>query len=217
VVLAVPRPRDAQSDGGHCRSEARFRPASDAPVPRLGDHLRWRIAGVSRAGRRARTDQKRRREIGRGAHWQEPTPPVGRVAAAVGIRPAGWLRGCERRRSVVPRSGDALGGRRQSAHRSGCLSQPDGPLRDRMAGRAGKPRRSCRSAGPMDRRGAPAASAAGRRARYGFEREPDLRRTGRQRLQWAFRLHLLSSAVRVQPARRSGAVRPALGQRAQRR
>jgi len=123
VVLAVPRPRDAQSDGGHCRSEARFRPASDAPVPRLGDHLRWRIAGVSRAGRRARTDQKRRREIGRGAHWQEPTPPVGRVAAAVGIRPAGWLRGCERRRSVVPRSGDALGGRRQSGPWIG-LPQP---------------------------------------------------------------------------------------------
>jgi len=105
----------------------------------------------------------------------------------------------------------------KAAHGSGCLSRPDGPLRDRMAGRAGKPRRACRSAGPMDRRGAPAASAAGRRARYGFEREPDLRRTGRQRLQWAFRLHLLSSAVRVQPARRSGAVRPALGQRAQRR
>ena len=40
---------------------------------------------------------------------------------------------------------------------------------------------------------------------------------GRQRLQWAFRLHLLSSAVRVQPAWRSRAVRPALGQRAQRR
>ena len=41
---------------------------------------------------------KRRREIGRGAHRQEPTPPVGRVAAAVGVRPAGWLRGSERRR-----------------------------------------------------------------------------------------------------------------------
>jgi hypothetical protein len=49
------------------------------------------------------------------------------------------------------------------------------------------------------------------------ERKPDLRRTGRQRLQWSFRLHLLSSAVRVQPAWRSRAVRPALGQRAQRR
>src|SRR5271165_5510796 len=153
---------DPGGRSGRRGAAARFRPASDAPVPRLGDHLRWRIAGVSRAGRRARTDHKRRREIGRGAHRQEPTPPVGRVAAAVGIRPAGWLRGCERRRSVVPRSGDALGGRRQGAHGSGCLGQPDGPLRDRMAGGAGKPRRSCRSAGPVDRRGAQAASAAGR-------------------------------------------------------
>ena len=74
----------------------------------------------------------------------------------------------------------------KAAHGSGCLSRPDGPLRDRMAGRAGKPRRACRSAGPMDRRGAPAASAAGRRARYGFEREPHLRRSGRQRLQGHF-------------------------------
>src|SRR5437868_13571712 len=40
-------------------------------------------------------------------------------------------------RSVVPRSGDALGGRRQSAHGSSCLGQPDGPLRDRAAGGAG--------------------------------------------------------------------------------
>src|SRR5271165_567703 len=128
---------DPGGRSGRRGAAARFRPASDAPVPRLGDHLRWRIAGVSRAGRRARTDHKRRREIGRGAHRQEPTPPVGRVAAAVGIRPAGWLRGCERRRSVVPRSGDALGGRRQGAHGSVCLGQPDGPLRDRMAGGAG--------------------------------------------------------------------------------
>ena len=35
---------------------------------------------------------------------------LSRIAAAVGIRPAGWLQGCERRQSVVPRSGDALGG-----------------------------------------------------------------------------------------------------------
>src|ERR1700738_4573183 len=70
------------------------------------------------------------------------------LLVAVGIRPAGWLRGCERRRSVVPRSGDALGGRRQSAHGSGCLGQPDGPLRDRMAGGGGKTRRSLRFSGP---------------------------------------------------------------------
>src|SRR5271163_2090019 len=53
------------------------------------------------------------------------------------------------------------------------------------------------------------ASAAGHRARHGFEREPDLWRTGRQRLQRPFPLHLLSPALLVQPAWRSGAVRPA--------
>ena len=34
---------------------------------------------------------KRRREIGGGTHRQEPTPSVGRLAAAVGIRAAGRL------------------------------------------------------------------------------------------------------------------------------
>jgi hypothetical protein len=32
------------------------------------------------------------------------------------------------------RGGDALGGRRQGANGSGCFEQPDGPLRDRVAG-----------------------------------------------------------------------------------
>jgi hypothetical protein len=45
---------------------------------------------------------------------------------------------------------------------------------------------------------------------------PTYGRPRRQRRQRAFRLHLLSSAVRVQPAWRSRAVRPALGQGAQR-
>jgi Transposase DDE domain group 1 len=40
---------------------------------------------------------------------------------------------------------------------------------------------------------------------------------GRQRLQRTFRLHVLPSAVRVQPTRRSGAVRSAVRQCAQRR
>jgi hypothetical protein len=35
-------------------------------------------------------------------HQQELTPPLGRIAAAVGVRPARRLRGCERRRAVVP-------------------------------------------------------------------------------------------------------------------
>jgi hypothetical protein len=45
----------------------------------------------------------------------------------------------------------------------------------------------------------------------------DPRRAGGLRLQRAFRLHLLSPAVRVQPVRRSGAVRAAARERAQRR
>ena len=44
----------------------------------------------------------------------------------------------------------------------------------------------------------------GYRARYGFEREPDARRTGEQRLERPLCLHLLSSVVPVQPVRRSG-------------
>ena len=42
------------------------------------------------------------------AHRQERSPSVGRSAAAIGVRAAGRLRGCERRREAVPRSGYAL-------------------------------------------------------------------------------------------------------------
>ena len=55
----------------------------------------------------------------------------------------------------------------------GCLGQPDGPLRDEVAGTAGEPRRP-RSAGRVDRRGAQAAATEDHRARHGFERKPDL-------------------------------------------
>ncbi len=47
------------------------------------------------------------------------------------------------------------------------------------------------------------------------EREPDPRRTGEQRLERPLRLHLLSSAVRVQPVRRSGTLHATSRQRAQ--
>src|SRR6516165_10339490 len=63
-----------------------------------------------------------------------------------------------------------------------------------------------RSARPVDRQGALAATAEDRRARHGFKREPDLRRAGTQRLQRAFRLHLLSPAVCIQPAWPAGAI-----------
>ena len=55
------------------------------------------------------------------------------------------------------------------------------------------------------------------RARHGFEREPDPWRAGDERLERPLRLHLLPPAVRVQPVRRSGALRAAARQRPQRR
>src|SRR5712691_6744485 len=135
---------------------------------------------------------------------------VGLLRQSIFGRFAGYEDG-KRRRAVVPRSGDALGSRRRSTDGSGCLGQPDGALRDRVAGAAGEPRHPRRSAWGLDRYRAPAATAEDHRARYGFECEPDLRRAGGQRLQRPFRLDLLPPAVRVQPARRSGAVRSATG------
>src|SRR5271163_3230769 len=52
-------------------------------------------------------------------------------------------------------------------------------------------------------------SAARRRARHGFERQPDARRTRNERLERPLRMHLLSPAVRLQPVRRSGAMHAA--------
>src|SRR3954470_175677 len=63
-----------------------------------------------------------------------------------------------------------------------------------MAEPAREPYRARRSVRSVDRQGAPVATAEDRHTRYGFERKPDLRRTGRQRLQRPFRLHLLPPA-----------------------
>jgi hypothetical protein len=57
-----------------------------------------------------------------------------------------------------------------------------GRFETKVAEPAREPRRSRRSARPVDRQGAHAATAEGRRARHGFERKPNLRRAGRQRL-----------------------------------
>src|SRR5215471_16405266 len=80
-----------------------------------------------------------------------------------------------------------------------------------MAEPAGEPYRSRRSAWPVDRQGAPATTAEDHHPRHGFERQPDLWRPGRQRLQRPFRLHPLSPAVRIQRARRCRAVRLGCG------
>src|SRR5262249_29343814 len=76
--------------------------------------------------------------------------------------------------------------------------ESDGALRDAMARGAQELRCSCRSVWPVDRQGAPAATAEEDRARHGFKREPDPRRAGDERLERPLRLHLLSPAVRVQ-------------------
>src|SRR5215475_10299572 len=70
---------------------------------------------------------------------------------------------------------------------------------------------------PLDRPGAQSKAAARHCARHGFERQPDPWRAGAERLERSLPMHLLSSAVRVQPVRRSGTLRFATRQRAQRR
>ena len=49
-----------------------------------------------------------------------------------------------------------------------------GRFETKWLSRPEKPCRSCRSARPVDRQSAPATTAKDRRARHGFEREPDL-------------------------------------------
>jgi len=86
-------------------------------------------------------------------------------------------RGRERRRPGVSRPGDARGGGRLGDYRLCRLAKPDGPLRDKIASAAPRTSPPRRSARPMDRQGAPAATE-NHRARHGFEREPDLRWVG---------------------------------------
>src|SRR5262249_35504730 len=59
----------------------------------------------------------------------------------------------------------------------------------------------CRLVRPVDRPCARSPPAERHCDRYGLEREPDPWRAGDERLERALRLHLLSSAVRVQPVR----------------
>jgi hypothetical protein len=70
---------------------------------------------------------------------------------------------------------------------------------------------------PVDRPCAWPPPTERHRARHGFERQPDPWRAGDERLEWPLPMHLLPPAVRVQPVRRPGALRPATRQRAQRR
>src|SRR5277367_1637502 len=82
--------------------------------------------------------------------------------------------------------------RRLRGSRLCSFTEPDGPLRDEVAGGGKEPIGSRRSFGPMDRPRSCSPSAARRRARHGFERQPDARRTRNERLERPLRMHLLS-------------------------
>src|SRR5262252_5252189 len=126
------------------------------------------------------------------------------------------IRGCERRRAPAPRSGDALDCRRQSDAEQRGFAESDGALRDAMARGAQELRCSCRLVWPVDRPCARPKATPWHRARHGFKREPDPRRAGDERLERPLRLHLLSSAVRVQSVWRPRTLCSACRQRAQR-
>ena len=138
-------------------------------------------------------------------------------AAPGGLRPARRLRRRQRCRAARPRSGDARH-RRPGGHRpAGGLDQPDGPLRDRVAGHRGEPRGAHGPVRRLDRPGASAAAAGRHHPRHGQLREPDPWPAGGLGLERPLRLHLLPPAVRVQPVRRPRALHAAARQRAQRR
>jgi hypothetical protein len=95
------------------------------------------------------------------------------------------------------------------------ITEPNGPLRDALAHGGKEPFGARRSFRPMERYCPWLSSAERYRARYGFEREPNARRTGEQRLERPLCLHLL--VVPVQPVRRPRTVRASSRHRPQRR
>ena len=138
----------------------------------------------------------------------------GRLAGYEDVNDAGRLRHDP---AMRPASAEALDRRRQSRRRMRGVGEPNGPLRNALAHRRQKSVGARRSFRPVDRPRACPASAEGRRARHGFKRQPHPWRTGKQRLEQALRLHLLSSIVLVQSVWRSGRIRPATRQCSQRR
>ena len=159
----------------------RLRPPDQARVPRRQDHLGRRPARLSRAGRRLWPDRDGRFGTRRGPARQEHPAPAARPAAPGGLRPARRLRRRQRCRAARPRSGDARH-RRPRGHRpAGGLDQPDGPLRDRVAGDRGEPRGAHGPVRRLDRPGACAPTAGRHHPRHGQFREPDPRRSRRAR------------------------------------
>src|SRR5258705_4667580 len=97
------------------------------------------------------------------------------------------------------------------------FAKPDWPFRDAVACSICEPLCCWRFVRPVDRYRPWSSSAERHLARHGFEREPDAWRAREQHVERPLRLHLLSSAVRVQSVRRSGTLRASSRQRSQRR
>ena len=151
-------------------------------------------------------------ETCRGSARKEYSPPAAWFAAPSGLRPARRLRRRQRCRAARPRSGDARHRRPRGYGPTGGLDQPDGPLRDRVAGKRGEPRGAHGPVRRLDRPGACAATARRHHPRHGQFREPDPWPAGGLGLERALRLYLLPPALRLQPVRRPGALRSAAWQ-----
>ncbi len=143
------------------------------------DHLRCRIAGLSRTRRRARSERHGRRRARRCPHAARTVATLlvgllrqsvfGRLAGYEDVNDAERLRHDPAMRWIV--GGKAAQGRAASPSQMGrfetqWLDGDDEPLGAR------------RSVRPMDRPRAWPPSAARHRARHGFERQPDPWRAG---------------------------------------
>ena len=113
--------------------------------------------------------------------------------------------------------GDALGRRRTGDRRVCSFGQPDGQVRDEVAEPSREPCCSRRSFRPMDRQGAPPATAEDHRARHGFRVRARPMAIRKAAPTTAISAAPAITAVRVQPVRRCRAMCAQAGQRAQRR
>ena len=181
-----------------------IRPPDQARIPRRQDHLRWRLAPLSGARRRPRVGRPRRRGADRPPHRQERTAWHDGVVPPVRVRSPWWLRRRERRRPSGARSCHALDRWRQRRQRAGGVDQPDGRFETELLA--------------TDENLAALSDLGGSWIDRVHDRRPpktiilDMDSSvsptyGEQEgSAWnGHFLHLLPSAVRVQPIRRSGA------------
>jgi hypothetical protein len=172
-----------------------------------------RVACIPRTRRRARADRNGQTSAHRWEDRNEQPARPDRAIPADGVRAPRLIRGCQRRRSSRPRSGDALGYRRPGGDGVSRIHQPDGTVRDRGADRRGEPRHPGRSVGPMDRcRARPPAHRPVVLDMDGSVSETHGERDGTA-YNGRFGRICYHPLFVIQPVRRSGTLRLAAGQR----